>query len=329
MKKNLTLLSAVLLFFLGCAMPKRQRQTSLEDWMKDNEKIKVLSTTCMIHDIVRMVGKDKIDALPLITGDIDPHNYELVKGDSEKLSRAAIIFSNGLGLEHGASLRYSLEHHPNTIYLGDLVFKKKKNEFLISDGQIDPHIWLDILLWAEIVDPIVANLSRIAPQWESEFIENGAKVKQSLILAHEKLFQRLQKIPPENRFLVTSHDAFNYFAKRYLAEPHEIQNQLWKKRFAAPEGLAPDGQLSVLDIQKIVEHLTFYQIEMLFPESNVSRDSLRKISSVCQKKGIHVKVVKIPIYGDTMGSASSEANTYIKMMEYNGKVISNNLESGH
>ena len=76
---------------------------------------------------------------------------------------------------------------------------------------------------------------------------------------------------------MTSHDAFNYFARAYLADPEEVE---WQKRFEAPEGLAPDGQLSVADIQRIIDHICMYRIAVLFPESNVSRDSLRKIISI-------------------------------------------------
>ena len=73
----------------------------------------------MIDDLVGQVGGDLIDHIPLIFGEIDPHSYELVKGDDEKISHAQIVFANGLNLEHGASLRYKLDKHPSVVFLGE------------------------------------------------------------------------------------------------------------------------------------------------------------------------------------------------------------------
>ena len=65
--------------------------------MEPNGKLKVLSTTAMLHDLVKQIGGDEIDSTVLICGDLDPHTYQLVKGDGEKLSFADLVFYNGLG----------------------------------------------------------------------------------------------------------------------------------------------------------------------------------------------------------------------------------------
>src|SRR5690349_13398984 len=116
--------------------------SAMEIWAMQNGKLKILSTTAMVDDIVGQIGKERIDHIPLITGEIDPHSYELVKGDDEKLSLATIIFYNGLGLEHGASLRYQIEHHRNAIGVGNFILEKQPNLILYSDKEIDPHIWM-------------------------------------------------------------------------------------------------------------------------------------------------------------------------------------------
>src|SRR5579871_5638784 len=97
------LYSLCLLFLWGCS--NSTAPSAMDPWVEQNGKLKVLSTTAMIDDVVRQIGRERIDHLPLIMGEIDPHSYELVKGDDEKLSMATLIFFNGLGLEHGASLR--------------------------------------------------------------------------------------------------------------------------------------------------------------------------------------------------------------------------------
>jgi manganese/zinc/iron transport system substrate-binding protein len=116
---------------------------------------------------------------------------------------------------------------------------------------------------------------------------------------------------------VTSHDAFHYFTKSYLADPEEVN---WAERFAAPEGLAPEGQLNPGDIQKIVDFLRARNICVLFPESNVSRDSIRKIATVGRELGLEVCICSEPLYGDSMGQL-----TYLEMMRHNAQTIANHL----
>ena len=81
--------------------------------------------------------------------------------------------------------------------------------------------------------------------------------------ADKAFYSKIQQVPSEKRFLVTSHDAFNYFSKRYLEDP---EGEKWGNRFRSPEGLAPDGQMSLIDIQKVSDFLCEHQIEVVFPE---------------------------------------------------------------
>ncbi len=286
--------------------------SKLEEWIQPSGKVKVLSTTAIIDDIVRQVGGERIAHLALIEGAMDPHSYEIVKGDAEKLSYAQVIFYNGLGLEHGASLRYQLKQHPKAIALGDQIREKNPNAILFEKGQIDPHIWLDISIWAEIIDPIVQALSEVDPDSREYFQANGKKTLENLLNLDASLVQKLQEVPAKKRYLVTSHDAFNYFTRRYLHDGPD-----WKDRFCAPEGLAPDGQLSCQDIQMVIDYLIRHQVPIVFPESSVSRDSLKKILSVCNEKKMEVKIAGAALYSDTLGPSGS----YQAMMEHNVNVL--------
>ncbi len=275
----------------------------------------------MIDDVVGQIGKERIDHIPLITGEIDPHSYELVKGDDEKLSLATIIFYNGLGLEHGASLRYQIEHHPNAIGVGNIILERQPELILHSDKEIDPHIWMDISLWSRIIGPIVEALSQADPDGKEFYQANGEQLLEKMLREHRNIYEDLQNIPKEKRFLVTSHDAFNYFTRAYLAFSEETAREHWQSRCDAPEGLAPDGQLSASDIQKIVDHLIKYQIQTVFPESNVSRDSLKKVVHACAQKGLKVTISNDALYGDAMGPLNGAADTYLKMIRHDANVL--------
>jgi manganese/zinc/iron transport system substrate-binding protein len=310
------------LFLTGCGGGGSSvQQAKSAAWFMDNGKLKVLCTTEMVHDVVQQVGGEEIDAITLITGELDPHTYEIVKGDSEKLEFAQLIYSNGLLLEHGPSLRQFLEGNDKVYRLGDMIRLQKPELILTVNGMPDPHIWMDIAIWERTIPLIVNSLVQARPEKEKFFRERGEEVSREFLEADRRVRERLHLIPQEKRYLVTSHDAFNYFARSYLAEESEVKSGAWHKRFKAPEGLAPDIQLSLVDVLRIIQHLEDYKIRVLFPEANVSKDSLRKIVDSQKQRGINLVIAEEPLYGDSMGGAGSDGDTYIKMIEHNAKVI--------
>lgn len=313
---------------VGCGRGHSKHKETLSEWMEGGGgQIRVLSTTAMIADLVEKVGKEHVSSLVLIKGEVDPHSYELVKGDAEKLSIADIVFASGLNLEHGASISYSLIHRDHVVFLGDYFIKNFKSQAIYVHQAIDPHIWMDVSIWREMVDPIVEKLSSFDPAHAEEYKRNGALLKGELSLVDEKITSMIKAIPEDRRFLVTSHDAFNYFVRRYLATEEERENGDWKKRSQAPEGLAPDGQLATRDIEEMIDHLKTYQIEFVFPESNVSLDSLKKIHAVAKAKGQSIYFAKTPLYGDSMAGEGILAESYEEMLLHNAKVISGYLSS--
>lgn len=300
------------LLMAGCSAKNRAA-----DWMKDNEKLKVLSTTAQIGGLVDAIGGDRVDGWVLIQGDLDPHSYEMVKGDGEKVARADLIFYNGLGLEHGASLSAILRDSAKATPIGDKINAAYPERILMRGKVVDPHIWMDISLWQKGIGPIVEALSQADPEGASVYQEQGAVLARQMESAHQEIRSLLREVPSEKRYLVTSHDAFHYFTRSYLADPEEID---WAGRFAAPEGLAPEGQLNPRDIQKIIDFLKARKISVLFPESNVSRDSIRKIAAAGRELGMEISVCSEPLYGDAMGRLA-----YLEMMRHNAQTIAKYL----
>lgn len=273
----------------------------------------------MIHDIVKQIGGDEAISIPLIRGELDPHSYELVKGDDEKFAAADLIFYNGLGLEHGLSLRQNLENNPRAISVTSKLVEKHSEQILIVDGQYDPHVWMDIALWMQTIEPIVEALCERDPAHVDLYRRRGEALLEKMKRADSEAFLRLQAIPAERRYLVTSHDAFNYFTKHYLAEPDENE---WIIRCEAPEGLAPEAQMSLSHICAVIDHVEKYRICVLFPESNVNRDALKKILAAAKEKGLTIRLSPHTLYGDSMGAAP----TYLDMMQHNVSIIAKELE---
>ncbi len=276
----------------------------------------------MLRDLVQGVGGERVDVLALIVGEMDPHRYELVKGDEEKFAGAQMVVANGLGLEHGASLQKRMSLHPTVVSLGDLIRQRAPEMILQSeDGVPDPHIWMDASLFALGVDPLVEQLSLLDPEGAAVYRENGSHLLGELAQLHEEVLARFAAIDPEKRFLITSHDAFHYFARSYLATEAERVEGNWHERCAAPEGLAPEAQIGSADIQWIVHFAENHSVAVLFPESNVSRGSLAKILSVLTSKGVRAHLARKPLYGDAMGPAGSGADSYLGMIRCNARTI--------
>lgn len=323
MKAFITFTIAVLLLW-SCSSGQRN---DFRQWAQPDGRIKVLSTIAMIDDLVKEIGGDTISTLTLIKGDLDPHSYRLVKGDDEKLAMADVVICSGLGLEHGPSLRDYLSKNPKSICVGDLIKESDPESILYLQKTPDPHVWMNISLWAKSVPFIVAVLSEKDPAHAELYKQRGDALVERMMKEHRLLQEKMAKIPSEKRYLVTSHDAFNYFTEAYLATESERKEGGWEKRFVAPEGLAPESQLSSVDIRQILTHMKAYNIHVIFPESNVSQASIRKLLDAGNEENMHLVIATEPLYGDAMGSKGSGADSYLKMIRHNVEIIEKYLSN--
>lgn len=316
------------LFLWGCQGEHQKRHHAVRDWMRDNGKIKTLSTTGIVGELVAQVGGEWVDNLVLIQGELDPHSYQLVKGDDEKFARADLVFSSGLGLEHGPSLKSALERSSTSVSLGDRFKKEYPDRVIFVAGQQDPHLWMDLSLWSKTIPYVVNALSERDPAHADVYAKNGENIARVLGETHRQVQEMLAQIPLKNRYLVTSHDAFNYFTRAYLATDEERASGAWRSRFSAPEGLAPESQLSLVHVQEIVSFLKQHEIRWVFPESNVSRDSILKLVDALQAQERPVQVICCPLYGDALGPVGSEGETHQGMLLHNARMLVRYLHDG-
>ena len=318
MAKFLLILSSFILIACGSV---HESTGELGDWVKSDGKLRVLATTAIVQDLVARIGGSEIKVIAIINGNQDPHSYEVVKGDGEKFTYADIVFANGLMLEHSGSMQYQLKQHKDVVFLGDELLKKYPDQIIYVDGQLDPHIWMDISLWSGGIDLVLEKLIEKDPIHKESYLLRAEKVRKEFFEMDVLIKAEMQKIPEEKRYLVTSHDAFNYYVRRYFATQNEVQNGDWRFRMQALQGLAPDEQISVMQVKEIIDHICKYNIKVIFPESNLSRDSLEKVKEACGKRGKEIRLAKSTLYGDTLGGKS-----YLEMLEYNAEVLKENLD---
>ena len=313
MRKVIALLIIFLVVFGLFSCGKKAKPT----WFDQNGRLKVLSTTGMIDDLVKFIGASRVDSVALIQGELDPHSYELVKGDAEKFQFANIIFHNGLGLEHGASLKYQLLQNTKAIALGDVL---AESDLIEVGSVIDPHIWMDARLFAKLCEPIAYHLGKLDPKNRSLYYKNAKELRKKILNTHFEVQNLLKEIKNKHRYLVTTHDAFRYFVRAYLATDSEKEDGSWQSRLASPEGLAPEGQISPVDIQRITDFASQNEVHIIFAESNLSKHALHKVVDVAGQKGQIIEIAPDALYGDVM------YRSYLETLLYNAHILKNSLK---
>jgi manganese/zinc/iron transport system substrate-binding protein len=288
-----------------------------------DQRVKVLATVPMIRDLVEMIGAEDVECSLLISPGIDPHSYEIVAGDKRKIAKADFVIANGLMLEHGVNLQRFMREHKNALFLGDFFLDQYKEQLIYIDGQIDPHIWMDVSLWSKSIDPIVERLSILDPSNQDQYRQRGQAAKQKLLDIDAQILRKMQKIEQDKRYIITSHDAFYYFARRYLAGTDDN----WQERVMAPQGLNPQEEISLHQLDLICSHILKHDLHNLFFESNLSKQSLQRIIEVCEDKGQSVTLCEAPLYGDTVDDASGPVKNYEAMMRHNANLIASVLDA--
>lgn len=315
-------ISLFLLILSSCATTDHEE---LSKWMQGGGKVRILSTTAMIDSLVQKIGGSHVLSITLIKGDLDPHSYEMLKGDGEKIDLADLVFYNGLGLEHAPSLSHKLHHHQKAKAVGDFIASVDDEALIRVDGQVDPHVWMDISLWKLAVPLILRELVKVDPKHQVQYEQNAQRLLDEMQSVHKQVFQLIQAIPEERRYLVTGHDGFHYFVRAYFANEDEISSKGWLDRFEAPEGLAPQSQISMLDLRKTLDFVAKHRINILFPESNLSNDSVNKMLRAGKEMGLEIRIADSVLYSDALGAENSGAETYLEMMKHNAKAIYRNL----
>jgi len=185
------------------------------------KKLNVVTTVAPITSIVENVGGDRIKLTGIIPEGIDSHTFEPIPSDAKLLSQADLIIVNGLDLEiptvklaeanlkQGASiLSLGQKTLKETDYVYDFSFPKEK-------GHPNPHLWLNpeyAMSYAAIARD---ELIRVDPANTSTYAKNAAAFLKKLEALDQAIKEAVKTIPQNNRRLLTYHDSWPYFARRY------------------------------------------------------------------------------------------------------------------
>ena len=225
----------------------------------DKQQLHIVATTGMIADMVSVIGGNNVSVKGLMGPGVDPHLYKASAGDVALLSRADVIFYNGLHLEGKMAEIFEQMNKRgiSTVAVADGV---NPNDLLAPPefkGNYDPHIWFDVDLWSDTVGTVKQTLIEMDPENTQQYNKNAEAYLEELSELNEYVQQRANSLPEDKRVLITAHDAFNYFGRGYGFEVKGLQ------------GISTESEAGTADVQGLAAIIVERQIPAIFVESTV------------------------------------------------------------
>jgi ABC-type Zn uptake system ZnuABC Zn-binding protein ZnuA len=262
-----------------------------------------VATYSILADIVQQVGGDRISLTRLVGPDGDAHMYEPTPGDTRSLNAAAVVFENGLGFEPWLDRLYASSG-------------SRARRVVVSEGiqpltretggrtETDPHIWHDVALASQMTMAVRDGLTQADPANAEIYAANAGAYLAQLQELDAWVIEQVGAIPAGQRVLVTSHDTFGYFARRY--------------GFQILGSVLPtttDAQPSAAQMAALAREIRAVGVPAVFPENVATARLLERVASEAR-----VGVAPL-LYSDALGGPETAGSTYVRMVQYNVATI--------
>jgi len=259
-----------------------------------SQKLTVVTTLTVLADLIQQVGGDKVQVKALVPPGGEVHTYQPTPDDIKSVAQAKIVFYNGAHLEEWLEETIRSAGKPNLpiVVLSDGLFLIKE-----SGDEPNPHLWLDVRNTMAYVEKIRDGLSKVDSAHSAHYADRAKSYLTQLDELDQWIQTEASKIPKARRKLVTFHDAFPYFAKRYGFSLHGV--------LVASPGKEPSAR----DLAALARRIKREQIPAVFAEAQFNPKAMEVLAS-----DTGVRVIT-NLYNDTL-STGPEANTYIAMMKH-------------
>lgn len=273
-----------------------------------SDKLPVVATFSVIHDIVKTIGGDRVDVHSMVPFGQDPHEYTPLPLDVQKATDAAVIFWNGLDMELGDGWFDGLLDVAGKTIDGDQVIalaKGVKPMYLEDDGEIEmnPHAFLSVPVAIQYVENARDGLIKVDPDYADTYERNAAVYLAQLEELHRQYVEKLGEVPEERRILVTAERAFQYMAAEYSLR----EGYVW--------AIDTDEQGTPQQILSLIRFVRNNDVRVMFMESNVDPRALETVS----------RETGVPIYGkvysDELGRPGEAGGTLLGMLQWNLNTI--------
>ncbi len=305
MKKYIIILIALVAF--SCKKEEKKDRT--------NEKLRVVTTTSQVTDLVKALAGDLVEIEGLMGAGVDPHLYKASEGDVTKFYNADVIFYSGLHLEGKLEDVFEKMRHQEkkTIAVSDAISKSDLISSADFASSYDPHFWFSIPKWKKATKYVAEELSKLDARNAIKYAANAKEYIEKLTELEENNVTQLEVLSKEKRILVTAHDAFAYFGKGYDFQVVSLQ------------GLSTATEAGVQDVQRISDFIIKHNVKSIFIESSVPVRTVKALQAAVNAKDHQVEIGGT-LYSDALGDTNTIEGTYIGMYEYNMKTIINALK---
>jgi zinc/manganese transport system substrate-binding protein len=267
------------------------------------EPLNVVASFSILGDFVRTIGGDRVNVTTLVGPDSDVHVYTPAPSDAKRVADAKLVIVNGLGLEGWLPRLVQSSGSKATIVTASTGIAPLK-----LGSAADPHAWQSVPN-AKVYVTDIANALAAAEPDDAELFRTQAKTYlEKLEALDREVREAVAKIPPERRKVISTHDAFGYFAAEYGVQ------------FVAPLGVSTETEPSARDIAGIIGQIKAQRIPAVFLE-NISDDRL--IRRIAAETGAKVGGTLI---SDGLTGEKGPAPTYIDMVRHNIKALTSALD---
>jgi zinc/manganese transport system substrate-binding protein len=266
------------------------------------EPLNVVASFSIIGDFVRNVGGDRIRVTTLVGPNGDVHVYTPAPADAERIADARLLVVNGLGLEGWLPRLVQSSGSKAAIVTATDGIAPLKN-----DQTADPHAWQSVANARIYVANIRDALVTADPADAAAFRANAAGYLEKLDALDREVRSAVAQIPPANRKLITTHNAFGYFAAAYGIE------------FIAPLGVSTESEASARDIARIITQIRTEKIPAVFLENISDVRLIRRISAETGAK------LGGTLFSDSLSDEKGDAPTYIELVRHNIKALTSAL----
>jgi manganese/zinc/iron transport system substrate-binding protein len=260
---------------------------------------KVVATTNIVADLVRTIGGPEVEVEALMGPGIDPHLYKASAGDVRRMSSAAAIFYSGHHLEGKMSevLEQMGGRGVRAVAVAECVPENRLIESADFAGLRDPHVWFDVELWSQTAGCVADALSEIDPENEAAYQERAVLYGEELGALDHWVRERVGQLEPDQRVLVTAHDAFGYFGRAY---GFEVRGLL---------GVSTASEAGTSDVQELADFIVERQIPAIFVETSVPPRYIQALQEAVRARGFGVEIGG-SLYSDSLGDDGTPAGTY-------------------
>ena len=297
---------------VGCGVGGSSGQSSGTN--ASGGKLDVVATTTQIGDLASNVGGGAVNVHQILQPNTDPHEYEPRPGDVKATAGAKLVFENGDNLDKWMDKVVSeAGGKPKVVNLGKGVPVKLPGEESGPEAsRYDPHWWHDPKNAEAAVKEIRDALIKADPKDEETYRNNAKVYLTKLGKLDAGISSCMGKVPKGGRKLVTDHDAFGYFAKRYGVDVVG----------AVIPSQTTQSQPSAKETSQLISLIKREHVKAVFPESSINPKLAQQISRETDASSNYT------LYGDTLGEKGSSGSTYLKMEAANANSMVKGFTGG-